>query len=186
MSSGRVTLNENISYTYSTSNVEELIASFNLKFGVGAEAGIFVASLKNNLNLAGNFSYQSYSYKHFSLLEHKISRYRLYLYNYANPSTYENCYSSEYLNDLNNLKTTKDYNSFFAKYGTHIVGSAIYGGKLYATYSLVSNNTILNSDVESGIQSAVSFDNLSSDTYSNVKEQLEANMKVHLGEKKSD
>lgn len=172
MSSSRITLNENRYYTYSTSNIEDLLVKFNFKFGLDSEAGVFVASLKNNLNLAGSFNYQNYSYKHFSILEHKITRYRLYLDNYSNPATYENCFSSEYLADLNNLKINKNYDAFFAKYGTHVVGSAIYGGKLYATYSLVSNKFILNADVESLISNAVSFNELDSQTYINVAESL--------------
>lgn len=67
------------------------------------------------------------------------------------------------MSDLSALSSNKNYYEFFNKYGTHIVGSANYGGRLVASYSFASNKVILNGDISFIMKNEINFNVLSAD-----------------------
>ena len=110
--------------------------------------------MESNLNI----QYEKNTYKYYNVLEHKITRYNLSINNYRDPKTYTNYFSDSFLSDLAALSSNKNYYEFFNNYGTHIVGSANYGGRLVASCSFASNKIILNSDISLIMENEVNFD----------------------------
>lgn len=164
----KVNLNINESFNHSTEDISNLILDYQLNFGLDGGVSTFLGSLKSDLENVFNIAYDNYTYKYYNILEHKIVRYKLSLDNYLNADTYTEYFSDDFLDDLQLLSQNNDYYSFFDKYGTHIIGSANYGGRLVATYSLASNKFILNGDVSSLIQNEVQFNSLNNSTIVNI------------------
>lgn len=154
----KTNLNETTELAYSTTNINDLILNFDLNVNVGAEAKAFLNVLSANFKHSANFSYNNYNYKYYYIFDKEIIQHRLSINNYAQPATYQNCYSEYFLSDLQKLSNgTKSYEDFFADYGTHIVGSAIFGGRINAFYSMVSNKILLNSDISSNIGAKINL-----------------------------
>lgn len=154
----RITKNINESYTHSTANINDLLLGYKLNYSSGGSVGIFLGSLKSELEGGLNIQYEKNTYKYYNVLEHNITRYNLSIDNYRDPKTYTNYFSDSFLSDLAALSSNKNYYEFFNKYGTHIVGSANYGGRLVASCSFASNKIILNSDISLIMGNEVNFD----------------------------
>lgn len=170
----RVTLNQSESYTHTTADINDLLLDYNLKFNFGSESKIFLCSLKKDLEVNGGLSYSQYRYKFFNILEHKVMRYRLFFNDYLNKNIYTGYFNENFIADLASLSQSGNYSAFFDKYGTHIVGEALYGGKLNATYSVVSNKLVLNNDVSTIMGNNVQFGNLSNNTKNGIVTSLNA------------
>ncbi len=154
----RITKNINESYTHSTANINDLLLGYKLNYSSGGSIGIFLGNLKSELEGGLNIQYERNTYKYYNVLEHKITRYNLSINNYRDPKTYANYFSENFLADLAALSSNKNYYDFFNKYGTHIIGSANYGGRLVASCSFASNKIILNSDISVIMGNEVNFD----------------------------
>lgn len=154
----RITKNTNESYTHSTADIKDLLVDYKLNYSSGGSAGIFLGSLKSELEGSINIQYEKNTYKYYNVLEHKITRYNLSINNYRDPKTYANYFSDNFMSDLAALSSNKNYYEFFNKYGTHIIGSANYGGRLVASCSFASNKIILNSDISLIMENEVNFD----------------------------
>ncbi len=154
----RITKNINESYTHSTANINDLLLGYKLNYSQNGGVGIFLGNLKTELEGGVNIQYEKNTYKYYNVLEHNITRYNLSINNYRDPKTYTNYFSDSFLSDLAALSSNKNYYEFFNKYGTHIVGSANYGGRLVASCSFASNKIILNSDISLIMENEVNFD----------------------------
>lgn len=159
----RITKNTNESYTHSTADIKDLLVDYKLNYSSGGSVGIFLGSLKSDLESNLNIQYEKNTYKYYNVLEHKITRYNLSINNYRDPKTYANYFSDSFLSDLAALSSNKNYYEFFNNYGTHIVGSANYGGRLVASYSFASNKVILNGDISFIMKNEINFNVLSAD-----------------------
>lgn len=157
----RITKNTNESYTHSTADIKDLLVDYKLNYSSGGSVGIFLGSLKSDLESNLNIQYEKNTYKYYNVLEHKITRYNLSINNYRDPKTYANYFSDSFLSDLAALSSNKNYYEFFNNYGTHIVGSANYGGRLVASYSFASNKVILNGDISYIMKNEINFNVLS-------------------------
>ena len=158
LSSTRITKNMNESYTHSTADINDLLVGYKLNYSQNGGVGIFLGNLKTELEGGVNIQYEKNTYKYYNVLEHKITRYNLSINNYRDPKTYANYFSDSFLSDLSALSSNKNYYEFFNKYGTHIVGSANYGGRLVASCSFASNKIILNNDLSAIMENEVNFD----------------------------
>ncbi len=164
-----VTLNESFSSTYSTTKVENLLCNLNNSFGIGVGADVFVASVELGLGANASFNYENYQYKYYYAFEHNINREMVYINNYLQNDTYANAFSGMFLSDLELLKNgTITYDNFFEKYGTHLIGSAIFGGKLCSIYSVVSNKVVLNEEMKDYIDTAISANGINNSATANV------------------
>ena len=157
----RITKNTNESYTHSTADIKDLLVDYKLNYSSSGSVGIFLGSLKSDLESNLNIQYERNTYKYYNVLEHKITRYNLSINNYRDPKTYTNYFSDSFLSDLAALSSNKNYYEFFNNYGTHIVGSANYGGRLVASYSFASNKVILNGDISFIMKNEINFNVLS-------------------------
>ena len=156
-----VDLNNSQSYMYSTIDERSLIAQFSFDLGNSVSAGALLMKLKAGLEAGITGDIASYCYKYYNMLEHNVERYRLSINNYSYKNTYADCYSDAFLNDLNKVKgNTMSYEAFFGRYGTHIVGSAVYGGKLNAYYTVLSKDKLINQDVKTALDGVISFQNI--------------------------
>ncbi len=105
-----------------------------------------------------SFKYSDYRSKNFYCYDSWIPTYSLNLKNYKVRETYKNLYSQIFLNDLQALYVSQsqiDFESFFNKYGTHIIGSALYGGRLNVYYTTVTNEFTIDSAMSSKIKAKV-------------------------------
>ena len=174
MPTGSVDLEVSSPATCSTTSIETLINSFQLRFDLGGQASAFLGSLKAHLQGTSSLNFSEQTYKYYNLREHKIPLYSRFLINHGEASTYANYFSDGFLDALAELASDKDYVKFFDNYGTHIVGSANFGGKLTASYSLASNKIELSEELSEIIQKQVDFTALSEDVKANLIEEINA------------
>lgn len=154
----KINYNRNAASFWSTTDERQVILSFNNSVEVSAGVDLFLFAVETQFLENTTFDYLSYSYHYYNTYYHNISKYNLYIQNYLNKNTYSNAFSTSYLADLQALVDEElTYESFFNRYGTHLVGSAILGGKLYATYSIVSNSVVLNESNEIYLRNHTTF-----------------------------
>lgn len=159
----------------STTDINELVSHYQLDSSASVGLKATIGSLSTGLGSSTSFNYEKYSFKYYYMLQHSVKSYQAYINGYNEASTFASCFSEEYLSDLQNLRNGGiTYINFFKKYGTHIVGKAIYGGKLSATYSLVSDDIVMNSDTQLAIDAKVSFQTLSDNISGEVINSLNA------------
>ncbi len=174
ISVGRINLNENNAISFSSTQIQNIISYSEYSFGAGLEEAAFIASIALDFETNASFNYEDYQYKYFYIFQQYINRYQAYITNYLQKSTYANAFSESFLDDLALLESGNlSYEVFFNRYGTHLVGTAIFGGKLRATYSVVSNTIMLNEDMKASIDVVLS-ENLSSSTASNIIANINA------------
>ncbi len=146
--SSRTPTEDNITKAVSTSNATQLMDSCSYSFSIGAGVGFFFASVDAQLSVVETSTYEENTYKYYYNFTHKANSINYYLNGYENKSTYANCFSTEFLNDLENLEQgVITYQDFLYKYGTHIIGETVHGARISATYVYLSNEVVVNSDV---------------------------------------
>lgn len=122
----------------------------------GAELGVdidftFINAGVSSL-LSGSAQLNTYRYKYHNVYRYDYKNYVLSINNYDNKTTYTDNFSDLFLNDLENVANGSiTEKALFARYGTHIVGSAIYGGKLSSVFTVASNSVKINADVQSSL-----------------------------------
>ncbi len=160
---GQIALNRSAVNSFSTTDIKELYQHYSISLGTSVDAETLLGVLKSNLETGASFNYSQYSYKYYFVLDQYILRYQLYINNFQDKATYSNCFSTGFLNDLEKVKSGGlGYVDFFKKYGTHFVGSAVYGGRLTANYSLASNKLNFNAETKFAFDHQVSVNTLSS------------------------
>lgn len=176
-----VDLNNSQSYMYSTIDERSLIAQFSFDLGNSVSAGALLMKLKAGLEAGITGDIASYCYKYYNMLEHNVERYRLSINNYSYKNTYADCYSDAFLNDLNKVKgNTMSYEAFFGRYGTHIVGSAVYGGKLNAYYTVLSKDKLINQDVKTALDGVISFQNIKNATKASAASAMSSALAISV------
>ena len=176
-----INVSSNISNTNKVINSSDFLTdfSFNFKSGVSVENKALLAAAAQNIEREASFNFANYSFKYFANLSHTIKKYKLYLTNYSDKATYANAFSTDFLADVQKVKNgTMTAETLLNRYGTHIVGSAIYGGKLNATFTLASNKIVIGGNIKKTIDTTVSFTDPETLTqvkiYNAIKGQLSA------------
>ena len=101
-----------------------------------------------------NGVYFSYFYQYHNKEERFIQ-------NYLCKQIYENAFSEEFLLDLNAVKVgSLSIEELFDKYGTHLIGSGIYGGRISYVYSLNESGEISDIRLTSQGGSKLNYDSL--------------------------
>ncbi len=158
---------------YSTTRAEELLSNSSIDFGVDVGCETFVTGINLGLGLGTTINFDNYSYKYYYVFTQVNNRYQCYIEDYAQQSTYQDKYSSSFLSALNDLQNNLiSYETFFNMFGTHLVGSAIYGGRLNAYYTLLSNKVDFNEEIKNTIEGSISYLDFSTATLSNVTSNL--------------
>lgn len=132
----------------------ELTISNNIKI-----KGMF-CNLETGLKTGNNFEYSNYLGKYYYVLDHYFEEYTLSLKDYSIDNKYIDCLSKEYilaLDDLYNKQTEAEFFKFFSKYGTHLIASGIFGGRLNAYFSVITNKVSINEQSTLKINSKVDF-----------------------------
>ncbi|MBQ8658476.1 MAG: hypothetical protein IJ506_05005 [Clostridia bacterium] len=151
----RTTESHSISNLVSKSSV-----SFEMNVGNNSKMRTMFCNISVGLESSSSFEYSKYSNKYYYILDHYIERYSLSLIDFAVEDKYVDYLTSDYLNALNTLYNDQSqiaFETFFKKYGTHIIGSAIFGGRLNAYFSAVTNKTTIDESMASNLSSTVSF-----------------------------
>lgn len=157
LDAGQVTFNKSTSNAISTTDVKTVATELGAKTEFSAGVEFPIGAVGVGLSLNSNLKYGNYIYKYYYMLDHKVERYQRYLFNSTEQSTYAECYTPKFLQDLNNLESGNlTYKEFFQRYGTHIVGKATYGGRLNAAYSVATNEVAIQSSVEAALEGAFS------------------------------
>ena len=152
------TTNEEDTYIeeFSSTSIRDLKSSSSVgfSFGVGVKGefnGMF-AGVSSEFKNSSSFEYNSYSSQYFYVYEKSVLKNRMYFQNYLE-NDYQSMLSSSYLSALEALENnTMTYEEFFNRYGSHLIVSAYYGGRLNAYYSVVTNSSTFNSEEESFLQ----------------------------------
>ena len=178
MTTGEIAGTISNSDSFSTTSARALLSRFNTNLGVDVAYSTLLCVLEAQLDSSMTVSFEEYSYKYYYIFSHYIQKYVLYIQDYLAKSTYQNAYSTLYLNDLACLSAGDlSYVEFFNRYGTHLVGSAIYGGRLDAYYTLVSNKEVFNENTKTAIDTSISAYNISATNLSTIV----ANLQLEIG-----
>lgn len=178
-SKSSVTLNSSLATNESTIDETSLLTSFSFDLETGGEAGTLLTKLKLGLEAGFTGDFSAYCYKYYNTLVHNVERYRLSIDNYGLKSTYADGFSSSFLSDLDRLANdTLSYEMFFNRYGTHIIGSAVYGGKLTAYYSVMSSKAVIDADVKTALEDVISFANIKNATAASVRSAMSQSLSV--------
>ena len=155
LDSGRIERYSSYGGGYASTDIREVASYFGVNLDDSAHAEIPLAQLDKaiDVNLSGD-------YRYFYGREQRYDTYQSFLFNYIEQSTYADCYTPAFLADLNGLengnKSYGDFEEFFKKYGTHVIGSVVYGGRFGASYSVLSDNIAFYPAVERAMTTAIS------------------------------
>ncbi|MDE5562568.1 MAG: hypothetical protein K2J01_03370 [Clostridiales bacterium] len=150
--------------TYSTNSIADLMTNSSLAYkvntNVGGEASGMSMGIELGLTSSVSFEYKNYSEKYYSVLDHYIERFSLSLVDYAESGQYIDYLSSTYKDSLKHLynnRNDQEFFKFFRTYGTHLIGSAIFGGRLNTYFSTVTNKVTINSEKVSELSRKLKF-----------------------------
>lgn len=149
-------LNNDVDYTLSI-GADELLINYNGFFDVSAGVDGFLYSLGLGVTSGASIDYSEYAYKLYYTYCQNAYRYKLGFVDYGNKNTYAQAFSNYFLQDLQALQDNEiTIEQFFDTYGTHLVGCAIFGGKMLAQYTVLSNtiaiDTVLKDNVNGSLQ----------------------------------
>lgn len=165
------------------------VSDFNINgaynFGLGFDVDFTTINAGISGLTGGNISYAGYMYKYFYSYHNEYKSYTLSIENYKEPSTFQDCFSDIFLNDLTKLSNGGlTASAFFEKYGTHIIGSAVFGGRMTSTLSVFSNKAKINTGVQNKITSSISA--LDINTYSTNRIIKQINSELGFGYSSND
>lgn len=172
-------LNRSSSFSRKTTNVSELASVYGVDLGINVSDGSLLKALEGDVTDTLGFDIDTYGFKYFYLLRHKVEKYRLWLSAYNTKETYANLFTASFLTDLSKVQAgTMTASAFFDRYGTHIVGSAVYGGRLNASFTVLSDKIYINGSLKTAVDGTVSMDDVDtltrSSVYASMKDQLGA------------
>ena len=132
---------------YSTSDINKLMNDY-IKYYDAHDSIAFLGMFNEQFNESMSSRwFQTKKYKYYNLFEYEINFCQVYFPGYLFRETYENKFDDGFLEDLEELAKKRNYNKFFDLYGTHLIGSADFGGKMTVSYSLASDKIILNDEL---------------------------------------
>lgn len=124
--------------------------------GTNTKKRTMFANISVGLKTSASFNYASYSDKYYYSLDSYIKRYALYISNSS--SDYLDMLSTTYLKDLSSLysnQSPSEFVKFFERYGTHLITSGVFGGRLNAYYAAVTNKSTIDVAVSSELKTAI-------------------------------
>lgn len=146
----------------STQSIEDFVSENSVTIDVEVSNKSKYKTMFSNIDVglhsSATFNYSSYSNHYYYSLDSYIERYSLYLNDYTLKSKYLDMFSNDYINTLSNLynnQVEENFNNFFKTYGTHLIVSGIYGGRLNAYYSIVTNKATIDSSTSARLKLAV-------------------------------
>lgn len=149
--------------TFISSSFSGISTSISSTFGLsgvidgaykGIRGDISVGYDQAGIESASEFYSQYYYYKQI-----KLKLYSLYMQNlgYENQNIKNNL-STEYLTYLSALQSgSYNFNDFFDRFGTHLIISGEFGGKLEHKYSMFSNEVIMKTALMNTLKSSISI-----------------------------
>lgn len=155
-------IRKSVGFTASGLSISELISDINIKegFHTATNATVDILTLGAKFGYLNNatfshseYSSQYYFYKSFYYIKsiESLPGYR------QNLELYKNNLHPDFLNDLTRLNNgSMTYNQFFNLYGTHVIGSAQYGGKLEVYNSILSNQVVFNQQIKTDLTNSFS------------------------------
>ncbi|MBQ7340008.1 MAG: hypothetical protein IJW43_04050 [Clostridia bacterium] len=164
---------QSVSTTKSTSarSISELIEESSTTLQVDVGVGVSVFGIFGGIDLgvksSGSFKHSSYQNQYYQVLDQYIERYSLSLKDFAVKGKYLSYLSDDYVEVLGELfesQNQANFNQFFATYGTHIIGSAIFGGRLNAYVSAVTNKANISESKENSLKSSITFKGFATQT----------------------
>ncbi len=145
---------------------------YKIDLGLGTDLPYFSTDMlgfSKNSFVANSFCTQFY-YKR----SYEAHKYTVYLKNQLDLSKNENYLTDSFLADLQKLvNKTMDYESFFHRYGTHLITSAKYGGTYASYFTFSSEEMQLTDEITESLISS-SRATLSSYGYGGIDAKLEA------------
>ena len=184
-------------YSMSDNSFESLLSSFDAKFSFSSNIGgtydVFTANLSDGFKVRANMTYRNAASKYFYCLNYLYKNYEISLPKYSsNLIDIRNHLTPEYIEAVTNVLNGKlNYSTFFDTFGTHLIAKGIFGGKVEAYYSLISNDCYLGGDVKAELDSSIkagiencveigsnfsySFKNATGINATHVKEQFRVN-----------
>ena len=144
----------------SSREIEDITSSSSTTFsmGMGIEASYegFTAGISAGFESGNSTSFSSYTNQYYFYQYQNIEKYSLSLPNYDDIDYYTDMLSDSFNSDVDNLeKGIMSCEHFIAKYGTHVIASGIFGGKMEAFYSVVSNSEVIDTNTKLAIDSSV-------------------------------
>lgn len=144
---------------FSSTKISNLRSSTNVGFSFDLTdetsfAGMFV-NVSMGFKSSTSTDYSSYSNQYFYIYEKFVLEYSKHFEDYLE-NDYSKMLSSNYLDSLEKLSSGEmSYFDFFDNYGSHIIVSANYGGRLDAYYSVLTNCSDINKSTEIKITESV-------------------------------
>ena len=155
--------------TYDT-NIRTILANLEAFYNGSIYGGVtyepFSTALTNHIKGNLSINFRDYMNRYFGCCLYDYVRYEMALPSYSDfANTYQNYYSSAFLNKLSSLdphSSKESYFNFFDSFGTHVVANVLVGGKLRMNYIVVSNTLQFGVDVKASIKNAMksAVDNL--------------------------
>ncbi len=157
----RATLHTSSSNIVGNTSLSSLIHSMNASYSASSSIPIeiddFSLQEENAYSLALSEDYSSYYSRYYYEQEADINIYSLSIPQYLDYTQYQSNLSTMFTADLNRVATgTMTYEQLFNKYGTHMIASARYGGRMNIYYSFLSNQVIFTSSIQNSINNNLS------------------------------
>lgn len=148
------------SYTKISSgtNIQEFHQKYvnGLGFTTDLELDIFSAGIENKFQINENLDIEKYKNQYYYNLYGYHKNYYANLGNINDLTEYKNHLSQNYNGYLNLLfRNAITPKTFFDKFGTHVIVSSIYGGRLEFAYSSYNNQVELNVDLEEKVSNDI-------------------------------
>ena len=173
-------------YNFSSTNTSEFILNFELNksFKISVPIvdsdvglGVLAATLRSDANL----NLYAYRYKYYKMYEYIRRQYSMSIDEAWNTDTYTGKYSQSFLDDLETLNYNNSdsaIKNFFERYGTHLIGSAYYGGRLTESYMMVTNTKEISTDILAALDASVNFPTISVGFEGTLKARLKNEFKL--------
>ena len=146
----------------SSHNITEIIESSTttkeVNVGTNNKKRTHFLNIQFGFKSNASFEYKDYSDRFLYHYEHYIGKKRVYMVDYGNSGNFKQYLSSSYVEALSKLyanQTKENFDNFFKKYGTHIIASAVFGGRLSLYYSAVTNNAKISKDKTDSLELSI-------------------------------
>ncbi|AIO19576.1 MAC/Perforin domain protein [Candidatus Izimaplasma bacterium HR1] len=132
-------------------------SSIQKKIGASGAYKMFTASASQFKEFSTSLTYTSSTQEMYYTLQQNIVGNRIEIEGYRDLRTFENSLSDEFLRDIEALKTgTMTPEQFINIYGTHVVVSGYFGGRLSCYFYMVTNDSSYNQTSSSSVERALS------------------------------
>jgi len=146
----------------STQSISDFVSNNSVTYEINVKSNSKMRTMFCNIDVglkgSSTFNYSSYSDKYFYSLDSYIEKYNLSLVDYDVNNKYLSYLSDDYKSSVSALyqdQTADNFNAFFKKYGTHLIASGTFGGRLNAYFSTVTNKSTIDSSTSAEMKVAV-------------------------------